>query len=139
MLSGLNSDSMRNLRETKEGLILSIKVTPCASKNEIVGWKDGWLRIKVCAAPEKGKANQAVVHLLAKTFKLSHNKIVLLRGENARKKEFLLLGYTQLEFDRLGFEEKGENTKKKESLLGEHTQLEFERLDMFKPQDKLTE
>ena len=97
---------MRNLRETKEGLILSIKVIPRASKNEIVGWKDGWLKIKVCAPPEKGEANQAVVHLLAKAFKLPQNKIVLLRGANARKKEFLLVEYTQLEFERLEFEEK---------------------------------
>lgn len=97
---------MRNLRDTKEGLILSIKVIPCARKNEIIGWQNGWLKIKVCVPPEKGEANRAIVHLLAKTFQLPQNKIVLVRGANARQKEFLLIGYTQLEFECLGFEEK---------------------------------
>ena len=71
------------------------------------GWKDGWLKIKVSAPPEKGEANGAVVHLLAKTFQLPQSKIVLLRGESARQKRiFAIMGYTQFEFERLGFEEK---------------------------------
>jgi len=97
---------MRNLRITKEGLILLIKVTPCAGKDTIIGWHNGWLKVKVSAPPEKGEANRAIVHLLSKTFQLPQSNIVLLRGANARQKEFLLIGYTQLEFDRLGFEEK---------------------------------
>lgn len=94
---------MKNLRDTKEGLILSIKVIPRAKKNEIVGWQEGWLKIRICAPPEKGEANRAIVHLLAKTFQLPQNKIVLLRGAKGRQKEFLLVGYTQHEFERLGF------------------------------------
>jgi uncharacterized protein (TIGR00251 family) len=97
---------MRNLRNTAEGLIIPIKVIPSASKNTIIGWKNGRLKIKVCAPPEKGEANQAVIQLLSKVFQLSQNKIVLLRGESIREKEVLLVGYTQLEFDLLGFEEK---------------------------------
>lgn len=92
---------MRNLSVTKEGLILPIKVIPCASRNEIVGWKDGFLKIKVCAPPEKGAANRAVIRLLANTFQLPQKNIVLLRGESGRKKEFLLIGYTILEFQGL--------------------------------------
>lgn len=96
---------MRNLRTTRDGLILPIKVIPGASKNEIVGWQNGCLKIKVCAPPEKGKANIAVIQLLAKTLQLPQNKIVLLKGATGREKEFLLEGYTQLEFERLrGFE-----------------------------------
>ena len=97
---------MRNLHDTNEGLILSVKVIPNASKNAILGWQNGCLKIKVGAPPEKGKANLAIIQLLSKTLQLPQNKIVLLRGANVRQKEFLLIGYTQLEFDRLRFEEK---------------------------------
>lgn len=97
---------MRNLRDTKEGLILPIKVIPGASKNAIIGWHNGWLKIKVCAPPEKGEANRAIIQLLSKTLQLPQNKIVLLRGATTRQKEFLLVGYTQVEFDLLEFEKK---------------------------------
>ena len=91
---------MGNLRDTEEGLVLPIKVTPGARKTEIVGWRDGWLKIKVTAPPERGEANLAVVRLLAKTFQLPQNKIILLRGASGRTKEFLLVGYSRLEFER---------------------------------------
>lgn len=92
-----------NLRDTAEGLILPIKVIPGASKNAIIGWQNGRLKIKVCAPPEKGAANRAIVYLLAQTFQLPQSKIVLLQGAHARQKTFLLIGYTQLEFKRLEF------------------------------------
>jgi uncharacterized protein len=94
---------MSNLRDTKEGLIVPIKVNPRASKTEIIGWQDGWLKIKVREPPEKGEANRAIVHLLAETFKLPQSKIILLRGANGRQKEFLLIGYTKFDFDRVVF------------------------------------
>ena len=90
---------MKNLRDTEAGLILPIKVIPGASKNVIVGWQNGWLKIKVCAPPEKGEANRAIIHLLAQTFQLPQSKIVLLQGAHARQKKFLLIGYTQIEFE----------------------------------------
>lgn len=95
---------MRNLRDTPEGLILPTKVITNASKNTIIGWHNGRLKIKVCAPPEKGEANRAIIQLLAKTLQLPQNKIVLLRGASIREKDFLLIGFTQVEFDHLRFE-----------------------------------
>ena len=44
---------------------LSLKVVPGSSRDEIVGWLGDSLKVKVKALPEKGRANEAVVALLA--------------------------------------------------------------------------
>jgi len=85
---------METLRQTDQGVILPVKVIPKASKEQIVGWQDDRLKIKVCAPPEKGEANRAVVRLLSKTLNIPQNRIVLLRGETSRLKEFLLVDCT---------------------------------------------
>jgi uncharacterized protein len=92
------SIDMGSLRVTKNGMILSIKVIPGARKNEIVGWQNGFLKIKVSAQPEKGAANRAIIQLLANVCKLPQSKIILLKGAASRQKEFLLEGYTKLDF-----------------------------------------
>lgn len=48
--------------------------------------KGGVLVVRVKAAPEKGKANEAVVKLLAKHFQVSQNQITIVRGLTARHK-----------------------------------------------------
>jgi uncharacterized protein len=44
---------------------LTVKVVPGSSRNQIVGWLGNALKIKVTAPPEKGRANEAVVAILA--------------------------------------------------------------------------
>ncbi|MFM7075771.1 MAG: DUF167 domain-containing protein, partial [Planctomycetaceae bacterium] len=44
---------------------LEVKVVPGSSRDQIVGWLGDALKIKVTAPPEKGKANERVVELLA--------------------------------------------------------------------------
>jgi len=44
------------------------------------------LKVKCRATPEKGKANEAVIALLAKHFKVSKSNVVILRGKTSSKK-----------------------------------------------------
>lgn len=57
---------------------IDIKVVPGASKNEISGWLGRALKLRVRAAPENGKANRAVIALLAETLdvKPAHVRVV---------------------------------------------------------------
>jgi uncharacterized protein (TIGR00251 family) len=67
---------------------ISVKVVPKSSRNEIVGFlADGTLKIKVTAAPEKGKANAAVCAFLAAEFGVSRKNVRIVRGETSPAKQ----------------------------------------------------
>jgi uncharacterized protein (TIGR00251 family) len=72
------------------GSVLRVKAQPGAKKNAVLGERAGALRVAVTAAPERGKANEAVVELLAKALKLPRARIALLTGETSRDKRFLI-------------------------------------------------
>jgi uncharacterized protein (TIGR00251 family) len=69
-----------------------IKVIPNASSNTVLGWENGVLKLKVQAAPEEGRANRAVVEMLAKYFEVPRRSIVILAGEKSRKKRIRVNG-----------------------------------------------
>ena len=48
--------------------LLHVRVQPRARQDEVVGWEDGTLRVRVTAAPRDGEANRAVTRVLADTF-----------------------------------------------------------------------
>ena len=73
-------------REEGGRRLLDIKVTPGASKNEILDAREGRLRVKIAAAPEDGKANAALVSFLAETLGLAKKDITIIRGEKSRLK-----------------------------------------------------
>jgi len=65
---------------------LQIKVIPNSSKDCIVGWLGDSLKIKVKAAPEKGKANKAVINVLEKTLALNKGTINITCGTTSSRK-----------------------------------------------------
>ncbi|MDR2714247.1 MAG: DUF167 domain-containing protein [Coriobacteriales bacterium] len=72
---------------------LRIKVTPRASSNTIVGWcgeAHDELALKVTAPAEGGKANTAVIKLLARTLNIPKTAITIVRGDTARHKLVVL-------------------------------------------------
>jgi uncharacterized protein len=80
-------------REVAEGLILSIRVTPKSSKNEIVGLHEtAAITVKVSAPPDKGKANRAVVEVLAKALRVPKSSLAIVSGETSRNKNILVKG-----------------------------------------------
>ena len=58
----------------------------------MVGEHNGMLRVAVTAAPEKGKANKAIVEVLADVLNVSKSSIELLSGETSQQKQFLIVG-----------------------------------------------
>lgn len=70
--------------------ILEVKVTPKAKQDAVIGFEGEMLKVRVTEAPDKGKANEAVIALLAKVLSLSKRDIVLVSGDKSRKKRFLL-------------------------------------------------
>ena len=66
--------------------VIKLKVIPGSSRNELVGWMDDRLKIKVTAAPEKGKANKAVVKLLAEILCIHTRDVVITDGLTSQHK-----------------------------------------------------
>ena len=71
------------------GTEIALRVTPKASRNAIVAGEEG-LRVYVTVVPEDGKANAAVVKLLAKALGVAKSRLVLVRGATSRDKVFRL-------------------------------------------------
>lgn len=82
---------------TPEGVLLFLRVTPNAGRDSLDGIETRddasiVLRIRVSAVPDKGKANAAVIALLAKALRLSKSSISLVSGETSRHKTLRLAG-----------------------------------------------
>ncbi len=88
---------MRPFRETPQGLEVFLRVTPRAASNRIAGLQEdsaGGCRLKVhvTTVPEDGKANKAVIKLLAKSWKLAKTQMTVTAGATDRNKTILVTG-----------------------------------------------
>ena len=71
---------MKDLSKT-----FNVRVTPHAKQNKVVE-NDGVLRVYTTVAPENGRANSAVVELLADYFDVAKSGIKIIRGQTSRDK-----------------------------------------------------
>ena len=71
---------------------LNVKVVPGSSRDEIVGWLGDALKIKVMAPPEKGKANESVVEILAEKLGISTDDIEIVSGHSSPSKVLSIEG-----------------------------------------------
>lgn len=69
-----------------DSALLRVRVQPRASKDEVAGWDGATLRVRVTAAPVDGEANQALLSLLARVFRVPRSAVTLVRGSHARDK-----------------------------------------------------
>ena len=69
-----------------------VRVTPGARESAVGEWKDDILRVKVREPAEKGRANEAVARLLAKSLAVPPTAVILKRGATSREKLFEIDG-----------------------------------------------
>lgn len=81
------SDRQYHLHDGKKGSALAIRVTPRASRNEIVEVQsNGTVRIRLTASPVEGKANQALIDFLADILDVPRSRIEIVAGHGGRDK-----------------------------------------------------
>uniref|UniRef100_B8HWP3 UPF0235 protein Cyan7425_4156 n=1 Tax=Cyanothece sp. (strain PCC 7425 / ATCC 29141) TaxID=395961 RepID=B8HWP3_CYAP4 len=74
---------------------LKVKVVPSSSRDLVVGWLGEALKVKVKAPPEKGKANAAVIALLATHLGIDQTCIEVLSGHTSAAKVLSIEGLDQ--------------------------------------------
>ena len=80
------------LRVQPDGVLLSVKLQPRASANEIGEALGSELRIKVTAPPVEAAANEALLQLLAQQLHCPRNRVDIVRGHTSRHKTVKLYG-----------------------------------------------
>ncbi|MCB1706071.1 MAG: DUF167 domain-containing protein [Halioglobus sp.] len=65
---------------------LAVKVVPGASRSEVSGWLGETLKVRVAAQPEKGRANKAVVALLAEVLEIPVDRVSVVAGATSQRK-----------------------------------------------------
>jgi len=79
---------------------LRLRVSPGSSRAAVVGRHGEAWKIRVAAPPEGGRANDAVVRLLAETLALPRGAVTLVSGHGARDKIVELAGIEPSQIDR---------------------------------------
>jgi uncharacterized protein len=78
---------------------ISIKVQPNAGRNEVVGSSGSVWKIKIAAAPDKGKANKELIDFLSDKLNIKKAQISILRGQTSHNKVLLIDGLNEGEVE----------------------------------------
>ena len=100
-MAGQCSFTNRNTRDGKPFVAyVRVRVTPGARESTVGEWKEDILRVKVSKRAEKGRANEAVARLLAKSLAVPPTAVTLKRGATSREKLFEIDGLDEDELRR---------------------------------------
>lgn len=84
--------SQLQLQPASNGTLLPVQARPKSRRNAVSGIHDGRLKIAVTAAPEKGKANTAIIRLLAGQLGVAPSSITVRSGATSSRKVLLVQG-----------------------------------------------
>ena len=99
---------------TAESTRLRLRVSPGSGRTQLVGKHgDAW-KVRVTEAPERGRANEAVLRLLAETLALPRTAVTLVSGHGGREKIVELTGVGPTLIERRLASAAGEDRGRKE-------------------------
>jgi uncharacterized protein (TIGR00251 family) len=83
----MKADGRVEVTHDGRGVLFWVRVVPGASRQGIVGWQtDGRLRVRVSSPPEHGRANRALLRLLAGHMGVKSSALTIVAGGNSREK-----------------------------------------------------
>lgn len=85
------------LKPIADGVEIAVKVVPGASRDRVMGLLGDALKVQVSAPPEKGRANAAVIEVLAEALGVSAKSISLVGGATSPRKSFHIRGWSASE------------------------------------------
>jgi len=90
MARATRSTKLPFLSARDAGVTVAVKLGPRASRDRIKGVRGDVLEVQVKAPPVDGKANEALLRLIARTVRAPKTQIELLRGQSGRTKLLLI-------------------------------------------------
>jgi hypothetical protein len=78
------------LQNTKNGVILSVKLVPNSSFNKIVDFTEEYVRIKISTPPIENRANKELISFCSDLFSVNKSKISIVSGEKSKLKKVLI-------------------------------------------------
>lgn len=94
---------MLEIEPHARGSVVRVKAHPGAKRDAVTGVLAGQLRVEVRAAPERGKANDALTRVIADHLGLNRSSLFVLTGATSRQKRVLVEGLAPAELrQRLG-------------------------------------
>jgi uncharacterized protein (TIGR00251 family) len=85
------------ITKADNAVVLTLRIVPRSSRNEICGEHGDALKIKLQAPPVEGKANKALIEFLAETLGIHRNNISILSGDTGRNKRVAITGISSQE------------------------------------------
>ena len=82
-------------------VLVTVRVGPRAASNAVAGERDGALVVRVTAPPAEGKANSALIRVVAKALGVAPSDVRLVRGASARTKVLSVPAGTEATLRRL--------------------------------------
>jgi uncharacterized protein len=86
------------IKALANGLIINVKVIPNASRNQLLSLDDEFIKIKIAANAEKGKANKELISFLSLLLNWPKTMFSITKGAGARRKTIFISGMTQERF-----------------------------------------
>lgn len=80
---------------SRSGVLLTVRVQPRASRDEVAGAIEGALKIRLCAPAVENRANEALTEFLAAVLKVPKSSVRILSGERGRMKRVEITGVTR--------------------------------------------
>ncbi len=81
--------------------VIRVKVIPRSSRNQVLGFEEGTVKVKLTAPPVEGRANKALKELLAKRLGVAKKDVDIVSGERSRKKTVRIYGLCPEEVDAI--------------------------------------
>ncbi len=85
----------RPVEASADGVVLTIRVIPRASKPGLAGVRDEALLVRIAAAPVEGAANAELIETLADAFGVARRQVSILSGDRSRQKRVRITGLTE--------------------------------------------
>ncbi len=83
-------NSFNFISESKDGLVLTLKLVPNSSFSKVVDYSDEFLRVKISAPPVENKANKELINFCSDLLDINKSKLEIISGEKSKLKKLLI-------------------------------------------------